>query len=158
MTLRMAAHFAEDGRIIKHMAMVFVRVQRIKVLILVLGITALKFREFILGLVDHHMKDTGRMEKDMALALKPEADGYIEASGHRVLKGAMVFGKAFHQPLDMKEHGPMVYKMDTAQKHMQMEVVTRVNGCGACDMVMVCGLLHPLVWLQDLEQNPSEHR
>lgn len=86
MTLRMAVHFAVDGRIIKRTVMVFVRVQRIKVPTLVPGITALKFREFIRGRVDHRTKGIGRMEKDMALAWKQEADGFTEANGHRDLK------------------------------------------------------------------------
>lgn len=158
MILRMAVHSAVDGRIIKRTVMVFVRVQRIKVPTLVLGITALKFREYILGLVDHRMKDTGRMEKDMALVLKPEADGYTEASGHRGLKGAMVFDKAYRQQRDTKEHGPMACRTDMDQKRMQMEVVTRANGYVVCDMAMVYELLLLLVWLLDLEQNLSEHR
>lgn len=158
MTLRMAVHFAVDGRIIKRTVMVFVRVQRIKVPTLVLGITALKFREYILGLVDHRMKDTGKMEKDMALALKPEADGFTEASGRKDLRDATVFDKAYHQQPDTKEHGPMVCRTATDQKHMQMEEATKANGYAACDMAMVCELRLLLAWLHGSEPSPSEHR
>ncbi|EDS29473.1 junctophilin-1 [Culex quinquefasciatus] len=71
--------------------------------------------------VDHRMKDTGKTEKDMALALKPEADGFTEASGRKGLRDATVFDKAYHQQPDTKVHGPMVCRTATDQKHMQME-------------------------------------
>lgn len=58
----------------------------------------------------------------MDLALKPEADGFTEANGRKGLRDATVFDKAYHQQPDTKEHGPMVCRTATDQKHMQMEV------------------------------------
>lgn len=129
------------------------------------------------------MKDTGKTEKDMALALKPEADGFTEASGRKGLRDATVFDKAYHQQPDTKVHGPMVCRTATDQKHMQMEVrlsweclilvpryfnedlivnpkqeATKANGYAACDMAMVCALRLLLAWLLGLEPSLSEHR
>ncbi|XP_058839213.1 uncharacterized protein LOC131694739 isoform X2 [Topomyia yanbarensis] len=156
MTLRMAVHSVVDGKIIKHMVMVFARVQKIKVPTSVLGITALKFQEFTFGQADLRTKGTGRMEKDMVLVSKPEADGSIEENGRRVSKDGMASGKVCHLLLNMKVLGQMACRTDMDLKRMRMEEVTKANGYEVCGTGMVCERQHRLGWRPDSERKISE--
>lgn len=73
------------------------------------------------------MKDIGKMEKDMALEWKLEADGYTEVNGHKGLKADMAWGKVYRQRLGMKAHGLTASKMDTDPKRTPMEVSRNVS-------------------------------
>lgn len=71
------------------------------------------------------MRASGRTVKDMVSALKPEAGGFIEVNGPRVLKVAMVFDNRTRRLRNTKVHGQMDFKMDTDRKHMPTMVSSR---------------------------------
>ena len=86
------------------------------------GSTVSRPVEYIPGPAETAMKANGCRENVMASASRTRVTGCTGVSGPKDSRDVMVSARALHQALNMKEHGPLDYKMDTEWKHMQMEV------------------------------------
>lgn len=119
------------GRKEKLMVMECAQVQRDKVNTLDHGITVLRFLESIPGQVGVSMRVTGKTGRDMGSVWRAEENGSTEENGHRGSRDDMVSDNQHLHQQNMKEHGPMDFRMVMAQKLMLMEVHIKANGCGA---------------------------